>query len=108
MTLTIVHIGGTSKEVEWVDFDAPRPWVRVRYPGGGGLFVFSLAHGGIECKRKELPQWRLSDPDLATLRAQAKALGIKFTAVPFARGRLKPLPGSPRKKPDQRQMELFK
>lgn len=106
MTVTIVHIGGTEKLCELECFDAPRPWIRLRYPNGGGVWSFALAHGGIEAKRGTMPEWRISDDDLATLRADAKALGIKFAIVPFARGQ-QVKPKSPRKKTPQKQMGLF-
>jgi len=107
VNVTIVHLGGTEKVCEFSGYDAPRPWVRLRYPSGGGLWSFSLAHGGIESKRGTLPEWRIADPDLATLRAEAKGLGITFRSVPFARGQLQ-RPGKPRKNTPQRQLELFK
>lgn len=53
-----------------------------------------------------MPEWRIGDDDLATLRAEAKGLGIKFNTVPFARGQ-QAKPKSPRKKTPQKQMELF-
>ncbi|HYQ30394.1 MAG TPA: hypothetical protein VER04_24360 [Polyangiaceae bacterium] len=106
MNVTIIHIGGTEKLCSFESFDAPRPWIRLRYPNGGGVWSFALAHGGIEAKRGTMPEWRISDADLATLRAEAKALDIKFTVVPFARSqRVKP--GAPRKKTPQKQMGLF-
>jgi hypothetical protein len=39
MNVTIIHIGGTEKLCELESFDAPRPWVRLRYPNGGGGVV---------------------------------------------------------------------
>jgi hypothetical protein len=70
------------------------------------VWSFALAHGGIEAKRGTMPEWRIGDDDLATLRAEAKALDIKFNVVPFARSqRVKP--GAPRTKTPQKQMELF-
>lgn len=110
MTVTIIHLGGVTKECELEGFDPPRPWVRLRYPGGGGLWAFSLAHGGIEAKRNTLPEWRITDADLITIRRLAKEQGIKFSAVPFARAKAlheKQRPGAPRKKVSQKQLGLF-
>lgn len=100
MKVTIVHVGGTEKEVEFESFDAPRPWIRLRCPGGGGLFSFALAHGGIECGRKLTPEWRVSDADLETLRAMALAEKVKFAVKAYAPYR-HTLPGAPKKKTDQ-------
>lgn len=36
MKVTIVHVGGVEKVVDFESFDAPRPWIRLRYPNGGG------------------------------------------------------------------------
>ncbi len=102
----IVHIGGTEKLTEFVGFDAPRPWIRLRYPGGGGIWSFALAHGGIEAKRGTLPEWRIDDAALDELRAEAKTAGIKFNTVPFARGQ-HVKPKAPRKKTEQKQLGLF-
>lgn len=107
MKITIVHLGGTEKICEFDDFDPPRPWVKLRYPCGGGVWAFALAHGGIEAKRATLPEWRITDADLATLRAMAREAGIHFATVPFARGQAR-RPVKPRKPPPQKQLELFK
>jgi hypothetical protein len=53
-----------------------------------------------------LPEWRVDDAALEELRAEAKAAGIKFAAVPFARGQ-QVKPKAPRKKTEQKQMGLF-
>lgn len=107
MSIAIVHLGGTTKTCELEGFDPPRPWVRLRYPNGGGIFAFALAHGGIESKRGTLPEWRIEEADLALLRAEARAAGIRFATVPFARGQsLRPT--KPRKPASQKQLELFK
>jgi len=106
MTVTIIHIGGTTKLCTFDGFDPPRPWVRLRYPNGGGLWAFALAHGGIEAKRGTLPEWRISDEDLTTLRALARDGGISFRSVPFARAQQQ-RPGKPRKPVPQKQLELF-
>lgn len=106
MVITIVHIGGSEKRVEFEGFDAPRPWARCRYPMGGGVYSFALSHGGIECKRGLTPEWRISDSDLAEPRALAKAEKIRFSVAPFAAYQaLKPR--APRKKTEQKTLELF-
>lgn len=106
MKITIIHFGGTEKLVELESFAAPRPWVCLRYPGGGGLFSFALAHGGIECKRSLTPEWRICEAELETLREQARALKIKFTVVEY-RPHVRAKPGAPLKKTPQEQVELF-
>lgn len=107
MNVTIVHLGGSTKLCDFDCFDAPRPWIRLRYPNGGGIWSFALAHGGIESKRGTMPEWRISDDDLATLRAAAKDLNIKFNTVPFARSQPAARPKAPREKTDQKTLELF-
>lgn len=106
MKVTIVHVGGVEKVVDFESFDAPRPWIRLRYPNGGGLFSFALSHGGIECKRSLTPEWRVSDADLEALREQARAEKIKFTEKRYAPYQ-RTLPGAPKKKTDQKTLELF-
>lgn len=73
-------------------------------PEGGGLFSFALAHGGIECKRSLTPEWRVSDADLETLRELAREAKIKFTVARYVQ---RSLPGAPKKKTPQKQVELF-
>lgn len=107
MNITIVRLGGTTKQCEFEGFDTPRPWVRLRYPGGAGIWAFALAHGGIEAKRGTLPEWRIAEADLAVLRALGRAEKLRFATVPFARGQLV-RPTKPRKQPSQKQLELFK
>lgn len=110
MKVTIIHLGGSTKKCDLEEFDAPRPWVRLRYPGGGGVWAFSLAHGGIESKRNTLPEWRITDADLVTVRQLAKEQDIKFSAVPFKRAKMlheKQKPGAPRRKASQKQLDLF-
>lgn len=107
MKVTIVHLGGSRKLVEFEGFDAPRPWIRLRYPnGGGGLFSFGLAHGNIECKRSEHPQWRIATKDLATLREMATLEKVKFTVVRWAKHHAVK-PRAPKKKTAQKQIGLF-
>jgi len=106
MLVTIIHVGGTEKVVDFESFDAPRPWARLRFPAGAGLFNFALAHGGIECKRSKTPDWRICEADLETIRAEARAQKIKFTVKPWVPYR-RSLPGAPRKKTDQRTLSLF-
>jgi len=107
MNIRIVHLGGTEKVCEFDGFDGPRPWARLRYPNGGGVWAFALAHGGIEAKRGTLPEWRIAEVDLAMLRAEGRAAGLHFATVPFARGKAA-RPVKPRKAPPQKQLELFK
>ena len=106
MLVTIIHIGGTEKIVEFEGFDAPRPWARLRFPAGAGLFNFALAHGGIECKRTGTPDWRISEADLEAIRAEARGQKIKFAVKPWVPYR-RTLPGAPKKKTDQRTLSLF-
>lgn len=107
MKITIVHTGGATKEVEFLGFDAPRAWIRVRYPSGAGIFGFALEHGFIEHKRGETPAWRITQPALDELRAQAKELKIKFSIAHYTVGGRHLRPRRPRKKTDQKQTELF-
>lgn len=106
MNVTIVHTGGSEKSVEFIGFDAPRPWIRVRYPNGGGVFSFALAHGAIEAKRSEHPQWRIAPKDLAKLRELATAEKVKFTIVRWAKYHAVK-PRAPRRKTEQKQLGLF-
>lgn len=106
MVVTIIHVGGTEKAVDFEGFDAPRPWARLRFPAGAGLYNFALAHGGIECMRTQTPDWRICEADLETIRTAARAQKIKFAVKPWAPFRRTP-PGRPRKKTDQRTLSLF-
>lgn len=106
MNVTIIHVGGTEKVVDFESFDAPRPWARLRYPGGAGLYNLALAHGGIECKRSQTPDWYINPIDLEAIRDQARALKIKFTVKEWAPYR-RQLPGAPKKKLVQRTLPLF-
>lgn len=106
MKITIVHLSGTRKLVEFDHFDKPRPWAIVRYPNGGGLFSFALAHGGIECKRGTHPQWRVATEDLAKLREMATLEKVKFAVVRWA-PHAKMAPRAPKKKTAQKQLGLF-
>lgn len=101
MKLTIVHAGGTTKEVELEDLVQAGGWVQVRYPHGAGCYRFALAPGRIEHKRNEQPLWRLSDADLERMRELAKERKIKWRP---ARGSK---PRKPRSKPLSKQQELF-
>lgn len=107
MKLTIIHISGSEKTVEFVGFDAPRPWIRVRYPNGGGVFSFAFAHGAIEHKRGESPQWFLAEDNLETLRGVAREAKIAFSPVPKTHAVNQLRPRRPRKKTDQKQLDLF-
>lgn len=106
MILTIEHLGGATKHIEFEGFDAPRPWIRGRYPNGGGVYRFALAHGGIEHKRGEHPEWFILEGELETLREQARELKIKFSSKPRVKyQQLKPT--KPRAKAPPKQAELF-
>lgn len=106
MKFKIEHLGGSKKEVEFIDLDAPRPWIRVRYPNGGGIFSFALAHGGIEHKRGEFPEWFIPEAKLEELRELARDAKIKFSPSP--RPKFQQLkPSKPRKKTEQKQLGLF-
>jgi hypothetical protein len=107
MKLTIIHVGGSEKTVEFESFDAPRPWIRVRYPKGAGIFSFALAHGAIEHKRGESPQWFLAEDDLEKLRVAAREARIMFSPVPKNHAVSQLRPRRPRKKTDQKQLDLF-
>ena len=101
MKMTIVHFGGTEKVVEFEDILA-NGWVQVRYPNGAGCYRFALAHGNIEAARGVQPEWRLSDLDLAAMRALAAERKIKVRKQ-RAPGR----PRAPKKRAPSKQVDLF-
>ena len=100
--LTIVHLGGTEKTVEFEGLIPTGGWVQVRYPNGGGCYSFALAHGGIEAKRGEPATWRLADSDLEAARALAKIEKVKWRK-PRCPGR----PKKPRTKAMSKQIGMF-
>jgi hypothetical protein len=105
MKVTIVNVGsGALKECLFVDFASRGAWAELRYPGGAGVWSFSLVHGAIESKRGEHPNWRLVEADLEALREAARAKGIKCSAKVKRVGKpIKPLHST-----TQKQIELFK
>jgi hypothetical protein len=105
--VTIINIGsGATKVCEFCGFLARGGWFQVRYPGGAGLWAFSLRHGNMEAKRGEHAKWKILAEDLEILRALAKEGGVKFTLqTPRAKRRNKP--ARPAESVAQRQTEMF-
>lgn len=105
--IKIVSLGGAEKVCRFAGFLSRGGWFQVRYPGGAGLFAFSLRHGRIECKRGEHAKWRVaSNEQLDAIRAEARRLEIKFsTETP--RARIKNKPARPAESVAQRQGVLF-
>lgn len=101
MKLTILHFGGTRKEVELEDI-TPTGWVQVRYPNGGGCYRFSLVHGRAEASRGTEPAWSLDPDDLESMRALAAERKVKVRN-PRKPGR----PRAPKKRAPSKQGELF-
>lgn len=101
MKITIVHDGGERKQVELEGFIRPF-WAQVRYPNGGGCYLFHCEHGRIEAKRSEQPRWRLLEKDRIALEQMARAEKMKPRKA-SAPGR----PKTPGKKPPSKQTEMF-
>jgi hypothetical protein len=102
MQLTIIHVGGTEKVVEFEGLIPTGGWIQVRYPHGAGCYSFALAHGRIECKRGETALWRLADADLEQMRELAKKEKVKWRK-PRGPGR----PRKPRTQHPTKQIGLF-
>lgn len=105
--VTIQNIGsGATKVCEFCGFLARGGWFQVRYPGGAGLWAFSLRHGLMEAKRGEHSKWRIDPEQLEELRAEARLKEIKFsTQTKRAKKRNKPT--RPAQGVAQRQTEMF-
>jgi len=105
--VTIQNIGsGATKVCEFCGFLARGGWFQVRYPGGAGLWAFSLRHGLMEAKRGEHAKWRIDAEQLETLRAEARAARIKFS-VETKRASRKARPRRPAEGVAQRQTEMW-
>lgn len=105
--VTITNIGsGAAKVCEFCGFLSRGGWFQVRYPGGAGLWAFSLRHGLMEAKRGEHSQWRIDEAQLEELRSEARAAGIKFT-LQTKRAKRRNRPARPADSVAQRQTEMF-
>ncbi len=107
MIIEIVSLGGATKSCEFSGFLHRGGWFQVRYPGGAGLWAFSLRHGKMEAKRGEHAQWRIAKPEqLNELRELATKEGVKFS-IQTPRAKKQNRPARPAIAPKQRQMEMF-
>jgi hypothetical protein len=100
--LTIRHVGGTVKTVEFEGLIPSGGWVQVRYPNGAGCYSFALAHGRVETKRGETALWSLDAADLERARELAKEAKVKWRK-PRGPGR----PRRPKSPHPNKQAELF-
>lgn len=105
-TVDIVSLGGLVKTCDFCGFLAKGGWFQIRYPGGAGLWAFSLRHGKMEAKRHEHSQWSVAPADLETLRAMAKEQDIKFS-LQTPKAKKQNRPKHPAIPPKQRQTEMF-
>jgi len=105
--IDIISLGGLLKTVQFSGFLHRGGWFQVRYPGGAGLWAFSLRHGNMEAKRGEHPQWRIAKPEqLTEPRELAIKEGVKFS-IQTPRAKKQNRPARPVIPPKQRQTEMF-
>lgn len=111
MALDMIEItNSNSKQTKLVPFCGwlyRGGWFQIRYPGGAGLWAFSLRHGRMEHKRGEHPSWFIAAAELDRVRAVAREEKVEFS-VETPRAKKKGKPGQPKLSPSERQMEFGK
>jgi hypothetical protein len=105
-TVDIVSLGGLVKTCDFCGFLGRGGWFQVRYPGGAGLWAFSLRHGKMEAERGEHSQWSVAPAHLEAVRALAKEEKVKFT-LQTPKAKKQNRPARPVTPPKQRQTEMF-
>jgi hypothetical protein len=100
-----------SRAVRTVQFEGflgkTRAWFQVRFPGGAGVYDFSLVHG-FGAKVQKIQDWHVDPTDLETVREEARKEGVKFKVLPLTVPGQRPRSPCAQSPADPRQTEWCK